>query len=118
MLYEGITGGLPIRCDVSKLATGQEIVIRPYEGKILSADGSSTLATFTLSPKSLTDEYRAGGRVPLIIGRKLTAIAREALGLAPSSLFILPPEIEKKAGQGYTLAQKMVGKACGRNNFV
>jgi len=105
------SGALPIQCDASAMNTGDEIVIRPYDGKILSELGT-TIATFTMAPLTLADEVRAGGRIALIIGRGLTANARQALGLPPSDLFILP-EAPADTGKGYTLAQKMVGRACG-----
>lgn len=104
-------GALPIQCDVSRLETGMVITIHPYQGVITSELGQ-TLSTFSLKPETLTDEVRAGGRIPLLIGRALTDKTRQALGLAPSPLFIRPtPPME--TGKGYTLAQKMVGKACG-----
>ncbi|HTH79662.1 MAG TPA: bifunctional aconitate hydratase 2/2-methylisocitrate dehydratase [Ramlibacter sp.] len=104
------SGALPIELDVSQMNMGDEIELRPYEGKALK-DGK-VIAEFTLKSEVLFDEVRAGGRIPLIIGRGLTAKAREALGLAPSTLFRLPkaPVDTKK---GFTLAQKMVGRACG-----
>jgi len=105
------SGALPIQCDVAKLNTGDVIVIHPYAGKITDESGN-TLSTFELAPLTMPDEVRAGGRIPLIIGRGLTTKAREALGLPPSDLFI-KPIAPKDTGKGYTLAQKMVGKACG-----
>lgn len=105
------SGALPIQCDVSKLSTGDTITIRPYEGKILDELGE-VAAEFKLAPITMPDEVRAGGRIPLIVGRGLTSNARELLGLPPSDCFIkpLPPQ---DSGKGYTLAQKMVGRACG-----
>lgn len=105
------SGALPIQCDVSKLNTGDVIVIKPYEGKVLSESGE-VLSTFDLNPITMPDEVRAGGRIPLIIGRGLTSNARKALGLGETDAFIksIPA---KESGKGYTLAQKMVGKACG-----
>lgn len=105
------SGALPIQCDVSKMKTGDVIVIKPYEGKIFSESGE-IIATFELSPITMPDEVRAGGRIPLIIGRGLTTNARKALGLPETDAFIkaIPA---KDTGKGYTLAQKMVGKACG-----
>jgi aconitate hydratase 2/2-methylisocitrate dehydratase len=105
------SGALPIQCDVTALATGQVIEIRPHEGRILG-DGGVELASFELRPPTLLDEYRAGGRVPLIIGKQLTGRAREALGLGDSDLFAVPPVVHKD-GVGFSLAQKMVGRACG-----
>lgn len=105
------SGALPIQCDVSGMNTGDVIIIFPYAGKILREDGSA-LASFTLAPRTLPDEVRAGGRIPLIIGRGLTAKAREVFGLPPSELFIRPVA-PADTGKGYTLAQKIVGRACG-----
>jgi aconitate hydratase 2/2-methylisocitrate dehydratase len=105
------SGALPIRCDVTGIEMGQEIVIRPRKGEITDASGK-VLATFQLQPLTLPDEVRAGGRVPLIIGRALTARARKHLGLGEPTVFAkaaTPPD----TGKGYTLAQKMVGQACG-----
>ncbi len=103
-------GALPIELDVSKMETGDVIELRPYEGKALK--NGEVIAEFQVKSDVLFDEVRAGGRIPLIIGRSLTAKAREALGLPASTLFRLPhnPNAQVK---GYTLAQKMVGRACG-----
>jgi aconitate hydratase 2/2-methylisocitrate dehydratase len=103
------SGMLPIQCDVTGLETGDIITINTRTGTI-SRDGQ-TVVSFSLSPATLPDEVQAGGRVNLIIGRGLTAKAREALGLQASTLF-REPEVPKDTGKGYTLAQKMVGKAC------
>jgi len=103
-------GALPIELDVSQMEMGDVIELRPYEGKALK-DGK-VIAEFELKSDVLLDEARAGGRIPLIIGRGLTAKAREALGLEPSTLFRLPHN-PADTGKGYTLAQKMVGRACG-----
>ncbi len=111
------SGGLPLRCDVSKLENGAVITIDTVKGEIRSEAGA-VLSSFKLTPKTITDEYRAGGRVPLIIGRKLTATAREALGLAESEVFIKSDTVTLAEGKGYTLAQKMVGKACGKAGVV
>ena len=105
------SGALPIECDVQDLNTGDVITILPYEGKILNEAGE-TVSTFTLRPTTLADEVRAGGRIPLIIGRGLTDRARETLGLPPSEIFVRPIA-PADTGKGFTLAQKMVGKACG-----
>jgi aconitate hydratase 2 / 2-methylisocitrate dehydratase len=104
------SGALPIELDVSQMNMGDVVELRPYEGKALK-DGK-LIAEFKLKSDVLFDEVRAGGRIPLIIGRGLTAKAREALGLPPSTLFRLPqaPTDTKK---GFTLAQKIVGRACG-----
>jgi len=103
-------GALPIELDVSQMNMGDEIELLPYAGKALK-DGN-VIAEFTVKSDVLFDEVRAGGRIPLIIGRSLTAKAREALGLAPSTLFRLP-QVPAATGKGFTLAQKMVGRACG-----
>jgi aconitate hydratase 2/2-methylisocitrate dehydratase len=103
-------GALPIELDVGKMDMGDEIELRPYEGKALK--NGEVIATFEVKSEVLFDEVRAGGRIPLIIGRGLTAKAREALGLPASTLFRLP-KAPKDTGKGYTLAQKMVGRACG-----
>ncbi|HLO52395.1 MAG TPA: bifunctional aconitate hydratase 2/2-methylisocitrate dehydratase [Kamptonema sp.] len=105
------SGALPIECDVSKMETGMVITIHPYKGEITNEAGE-TISTFTLKPDTIFDEVRAGGRIPLLIGRTLTDKTREALGLTPSTIFTRPnPPAD--TGKGYTLAQKMVGKACG-----
>ena len=103
-------GALPIELDVSHMNMGDTIELRPYEGKALK-DGK-VVAEFKLKSEVLFDEVRAGGRIPLIIGRGLTAKAREALGLPVSTLFRLPQN-PQATGKGFTLAQKMVGRACG-----
>ncbi|MDP1657263.1 MAG: bifunctional aconitate hydratase 2/2-methylisocitrate dehydratase [Hylemonella sp.] len=103
-------GALPIELDVSQMNMGDTIELRPYEGKALK-DGK-VIAEFTVKSEVLFDEVRAGGRIPLIIGRGLTSKAREALGLPASTLFRLP-QVPKSHGKGFTLAQKMVGRACG-----
>jgi aconitate hydratase 2/2-methylisocitrate dehydratase len=103
-------GALPIELDVSKMEMGDTIELRPYEGKALK-DGQ-LIAEFKVKSEVLFDEVRAGGRIPLIVGRGLTAKAREALGLPPSTLFRLP-QAPLDTKKGFTLAQKMVGRACG-----
>ena len=103
-------GALPIELDVSQMQHGDVIELRPYEGKALK--GGEVIATFELKSEVLLDEVRAGGRIPLIIGRGLTAKAREALGLPATDLFRLPVN-PPDTGKGFTLAQKMVGRACG-----
>ena len=105
------SGALPIQCDVSRLETGDVIIVRPMQGKITNEAGE-TVSSFELTPLTMPDEVRAGGRIPLIIGRGLTQRAREALGLPASDLFI-QPVAPKDSGKGFTLAQKMVGRACG-----
>ncbi|MFM7235985.1 MAG: bifunctional aconitate hydratase 2/2-methylisocitrate dehydratase [Cyanobium sp.] len=110
------SGALPIECDVSALQSGDVITIRPYAGTIERAAGETgageIVARFSLKPSTITDEVRAGGRIPLLIGRSLTDKVRAQLGLPPSELFIRPVA-PADTGKGYTLAQKMVGKACG-----
>ncbi|MBX9403104.1 bifunctional aconitate hydratase 2/2-methylisocitrate dehydratase [Lysobacter sp. BMK333-48F3] len=103
-------GALPIELDVSQMNMGDVVELRPYEGKALK--NGEVIAEFALKSDVLLDEVRAGGRIPLIVGRGLTAKAREALGLAPSTLFRLPQN-PADTGKGYSLAQKMVGRACG-----
>lgn len=103
-------GALPIELDVNQMNMGDVVELRPYEGKALK-DGA-VIAEFTVKSEVIFDEVRAGGRIPLIIGRGLTAKAREALGLAPSTLFRLPG-VPADTGKGFSLAQKMVGRACG-----
>lgn len=105
-------GSLPIEVDVSKLNMGDVFDIYPHDGKITKHDSDEVLATFELKSPTLLDEVRAGGRIPLIVGRGLTNKAREYLGLGASDIFA-KPEQPVDTGKGYTLAQKMVGKACG-----
>jgi len=104
-------GALPIECDVSKMKMGDVVIVYPYEGKITDESGKE-ISTFELSTQVLLDEVQAGGRIPLIIGRGLTGRAREALGLAPSEAFRTPSPAAD-SDKGFTLAQKIVGKACG-----
>jgi aconitate hydratase 2/2-methylisocitrate dehydratase len=106
------SGALPLKADVTAMKTGDVIVINSSKGVITDEQGK-LISKFTLAPNTLADEFRAGGRIPLIIGRAVTDKARKALGLAPSTVFTLPDNPKSKKGQGYTLAQKMVGKACG-----
>ncbi|MEO6102954.1 MAG: bifunctional aconitate hydratase 2/2-methylisocitrate dehydratase [Pseudoxanthomonas sp.] len=103
-------GALPIELDVTGMDMGDVIELRPYEGKALT--NGEVIADFQVKSEVLFDEVRAGGRIPLIIGRGLTAKAREALGLPASTLFRLP-QVPADTGKGFTLAQKMVGRACG-----
>jgi len=104
-------GALPIECDVSQLNMGDVITIHPYAGKITNEAGE-IVSTFELKPVTMPDEIRAGGRIPLIIGRGLTEKARREQGLPPTELFRKPIQ-PADTGKGYTLAQKMVGQACG-----
>ena len=104
------SGCLPIQANVDAIDTGDVITLKPYAG-VIEKDGK-VVSEFKLAPNTLTDEMRAGGRIPLIIGKGLTAKARAALGLGASTVFIAP-EQPANNGKGYTQAQKMVGKACG-----
>jgi aconitate hydratase 2/2-methylisocitrate dehydratase len=105
------SGALPIECDVSKMETGDVIHIYPYEGRICN-EADEQISSFSLRPVTMPDEVRAGGRIPLIVGRSLTDKTREALGLAATDVFQRPVAPED-SGKGFTLAQKMVGRACG-----
>ncbi len=104
-------GALPIECDVSKLNTGDVVTVYPYEGKITN-DSGEEVSSFELATEVLLDEVQAGGRIPLIIGRGLTEKARNAMGAGPSDAFRQPAPVEG-SDKGFTLAQKIVGKACG-----
>ncbi|MGK0288998.1 MAG: aconitate hydratase 2/2-methylisocitrate dehydratase [bacterium] len=110
------SGALPIRCDVSKLSTGMKIVINTAEGKI-TGDNGDLLSDAPILPVTVGDEYQAGGRVPLIIGRTLTAQAQEASNALDESIF-KKPDNPAASDQGYTLAQKMVGVACGVDGIL
>jgi aconitate hydratase 2/2-methylisocitrate dehydratase len=103
-------GALPIELDVSNMNMGDEIELRPYDGEALK-DGK-VITTFKVKSEVLFDEVRACGRIPLIVGRGLTGKARESLGLPPSTLFRFPQN-PAASTKGFTLAQKMVGRACG-----
>ncbi|MBC3765334.1 bifunctional aconitate hydratase 2/2-methylisocitrate dehydratase [Neptunicella marina] len=105
-------GALVFEADVEKMNMGDVIEISPLDGVIKNADSGEVIAEYDYKSKVLLDEVRAGGRINLIIGRGLTEKARESLGLGPSELF-RKPEQPADTGKGYTLAQKMVGKACG-----
>ena len=104
------SGALPIEVDVTNLNMGDVVDIFPYEGKIVK--NGETIANFELKSQVLFDEVQAGGRINLIIGRGLTGKAREALGLPASEVFRLP-QAPAETNAGFTLAQKMVGRACG-----
>ncbi|MBW6487442.1 bifunctional aconitate hydratase 2/2-methylisocitrate dehydratase [Sulfurimonas sp.] len=104
------SGALPLELDVTQMESGDVITIYPYKGEAYKE--GKCIATFKLNPNTITDEVRAGGRIPLIIGRGLTAKARGLLGLGASDAF-LTAEQPADTGKGYTLAQKMVGRACG-----
>ncbi|KWV87814.1 Aconitate hydratase 2 [Pseudomonas fluorescens] len=105
-------GALPIEFDVTNMNMGDVIDLYPHAGKVCKHGTDEVLTTFEMKTPVLLDEVRAGGRIPLIIGRGLTAKARAELGLGPTDLFKLP-EAPVDTGKGFTLAQKMVGKACG-----
>ncbi|NLS43674.1 bifunctional aconitate hydratase 2/2-methylisocitrate dehydratase [BEV proteobacterium] len=105
-------GALPIEVDVNELNMGDVIDIYPYKGEVRLHDSDTALATFALKTDVLLDEVRAGGRIPLIIGRGLTTKAREALGLPASDVFRQAKDVAQSTG-GFSLAQKMVGRACG-----
>ncbi len=114
------SGAFPIQTDVTELTTGKVIRVYPKKGLITDTDGNKITA-FSVKPDTLLDEFRAGGRVPLIIGKQLTEKARAALGMGPiekAGIFVVPDNPQPKAGQGYTLAQKMVGKACGVDGIL
>ena len=106
------SGAFPVECDVSKLEMGQEIIFEPFKGRISDAKTNELLSEFKLKTEVLLDEVRANGRIPLIIGRQLTDKTREVLGLEPTDVFRRPNQNDTSS-KGYTLAQKMVGKACG-----
>lgn len=105
-------GALPIECDVTKMNTGDVISIFPYEGRIVNEATGDLISEFALKSQVILDEVQAGGRIPLIIGRTLTDKTRQALNLKSDDTFRRPVQ-PKDTGKGYTLAQKMVGKACG-----
>jgi len=105
------SGALPIECDIENLETGDVIRIRAFDGVLLNESGEE-VSRFELNPSTMPDEVRANGRIPLIIGRGLTERARAFLGEGPSDVF-LKPETGAETGKGYSLAQKIVGKACG-----
>lgn len=111
------SGGLPVKCNVEKLKTGDIIVIDAKEGVILSESGEM-IASFEFNPPTLKDEFRAGGRLNLIIGRSLTAKARKPLDMPEADFFTTIEKPSPKEGQGYSLAQKIVGKACGTEGML
>ncbi|MCB4783776.1 MAG: bifunctional aconitate hydratase 2/2-methylisocitrate dehydratase [Sulfurovum sp.] len=104
------SGCLPLQAPVNNLETGDVITVKPFEG-IIEKDGK-VVSEFKLEPNTIPDEMRAGGRIPLIIGKGLTIKAREALNMGTDDIFMRPDQ-PKDDGSGYTLAQKMVGRACG-----
>ena len=105
-------GALPIEVDVGELNMGDVIDVYPYKGEVRNHETGELLASFTLKTDVLIDEVRAGGRIPLIIGRGLTSKARESLGLPHSDVFRQAKDVAEST-RGYSLAQKMVGRACG-----
>ena len=106
------SGALPLEFDVSDLSTGDVIDIYPYQGVVKANETGAVITEFKIKTDVILDEVRAGGRIPLIIGRGLTTRARTALGLEDSTVFRLPEDVAASS-KGYSLAQKMVGKACG-----
>ena len=106
------SGAFPIEMDVTGLEMGQEIILEPFNGKVIDADTKKIITEFELKTDVILDEVRANGRIPLIIGRQLTDKTREVLGLKPTDIF-RRPDSQDKSNKGFTLAQKMVGKACG-----
>ena len=106
------SGAFPLELDVDKLEHGKKIILKPYSGEVLDDETGNILSTFNLKTDVIFDEIRAGGRINLIIGRQLTDKTREKMGLDTSDKFCRYGE-NKKTNNGYTLAQKMVGKACG-----
>ena len=106
------SGALAFECDVSKMNLGDVIEIYPYEQKVVNSETNEQLCNYEYKSNTLLDGVRAGGRIPLIIGRSLTDETREILKLETSTIFTRPDEAEKSQ-RGFTLAQKMVGKACG-----
>lgn len=106
------SGGLPLKADVTKMKTG-DVITLDVDAGVIRNEAGETLSKLEFKPATLQDEFRAGGRLNLIIGRRLTAKARSALGLPEAELFTRIESLEPKAGQGYTLAQKIVGRACG-----
>ncbi|HPB58724.1 MAG TPA: bifunctional aconitate hydratase 2/2-methylisocitrate dehydratase [Candidatus Saccharicenans sp.] len=111
------SGGLPIQADVSQLKTGQVIVVETASGVIKDENGQ-ILSKFDWKPVTIKDEFRAGGRLNLIIGRQLTSRARKELDLSEAEFFTRVKNPEIKPGQGFTLAQKIIGRACGQKGVL
>ena len=107
------SGALPLEMPVDSLSTGDVIDIFPYEGVTKRHGTDEVVCKWSLKTEVLLDEVRAGGRIPLIIGKGLTARSRASLGLAPTTVFRIPSANVPENVKGYTLAQKMVGRACG-----
>ncbi|MDD2366934.1 MAG: bifunctional aconitate hydratase 2/2-methylisocitrate dehydratase [Desulfuromonadaceae bacterium] len=112
------SGALPLKADVTGMKTGDVIVIDSKKGVITDEKGKKVLSKFEIAPNTLADEFRAGGRIPLIIGRAVTDKARKILGLPATKVFTLPDNPKPKAKQAFSLAQKMVGQACGVNGIL
>ena len=106
------SGAFPIEMDVSGMEMGQEVILEPFNGQVIDAETNKVITKFELKTDVILDEVRANGRIPLIIGRQLTDKTREVLDLDPTDIF-RRPDAKDKSKKGYTLAQKMVGKACG-----
>ena len=106
------SGGLPIMCDVGRMKTGDIIVI-DTNARVIANEAGAEIAKFEFKPVTIKDEFRAGGRLNLIIGRQLTAKARKALGMGGAEFFTAIENPKPRPGQGFSLAQKIVGKACG-----
>lgn len=106
------SGALPLRMDVTQMNMGDLITINTVKGEVTNEAGS-VISTFEIKPNTVADEYRAGGRIPLIIGRAVTTQARASLGMGEADFFAQPDNPTPKANQGYSQAQKMVGRACG-----
>ncbi len=111
------SGGLPIVCDVAKVKTG-DIIIIDTKSQTIANEGGEVITSFEFQPATIKDEYRAGGRLHLIIGRSLTAKAREALGKDEADFFTTVERPAKEPGQGYSQAQKIVEKACGLKGIL
>mmetsp|Transcript_22464 Transcript_22464/g.56772 ORF Transcript_22464/g.56772 Transcript_22464/m.56772 type:complete len:621 (-) Transcript_22464:2304-4166(-) len=112
------SGALPLEMDVNNLNMGDVIDIFPYEGKVKRHGTEEVVTEFALKTEVLLDEVQAGGRIPLIIGRGLTRNARESLGKPPSEVFRVPQAPDASNVEGYSLAQKIVGRACGTDGVL
>ncbi len=111
------SGGLPLMCDVSKIKSGEAIVVDTNAG-VITNEAGEILASFSIQPTTLRDEFRAGGRLSLIIGRSLTEKARKVLGMGEADFFTARVNPRPKPDQGYSQAQKIVGKACGEEGML
>ncbi|MDX2480323.1 MAG: bifunctional aconitate hydratase 2/2-methylisocitrate dehydratase, partial [Desulfuromusa sp.] len=111
------SGALPLKMDVTKMSMGDVITINTVKGEVTNQAGE-VISTFEIKPDTVSDEYRAGGRIPLIIGRAVTTEACAASGLAEPAIFALPDNPTPQPNQGYTQAQKMVGRACGVDGIL